>query len=253
MADIPQDASALTAPTTAMVLAAGLSTRMRPLSSSIPKPLVRLAGRPLIDHVLDRLAVSGVERAVVNVHYHADQIDEHLMQRKNAQSRPAILVSDERDALLDTGGGVKRALPKLGPDPFFVHNADSVWSEGAGQAIERMRSAWDGTRMDVLMLLAPTATSLGYAGRGDFVMAPDGALARRGEGEIAPFVFAGVSIMHPRLFADAPEGKFSLNLIWDRVLEEGRLFGLRHDGVWMHVGTPTALAEAERWFEGGGT
>lgn len=233
-----------------MVLAAGLSTRMRPLASSIPKPLVRLAGRPLIDHVLDRLASAGVARAVVNVHYHADQIEAHLKERNGA---PEIMLSDERDGLLDTGGGVRRALPKLGEHPFFVHNSDSVWSEGARPAIECMKGAFDPSRMDVLMLLAPTATSLGYGGRGDFVMGSDGTLTRRAEGEIAPFVFAGVSLMHPRLFADAPDGKFSLNRIWDRVLEEGRMFGVRHDGVWMHVGTPTALAEAERWFEGGGT
>lgn len=236
---------------TAMVLAAGLSTRMRPITDHLPKPLVRLQGRPLIDHVLDRLAGADITRAIVNVHYYPDQIEAHLAFRKTSQPAPDIVISDERDALLDTGGGVSRALRKIGEKPFFVHNSDSVWSEGAGLTLARMRDAWDPERMDVLMLLAPTATSLGYSGSGDFTMEPDGLLVRRPENGVAPFVFAGVSVMHPKLLANAPQGRFSLNVLWDRALGEGRLFGLRHDGIWMHVGSPEGLAEAEGWLQRG--
>jgi N-acetyl-alpha-D-muramate 1-phosphate uridylyltransferase len=232
---------------TAMVLAAGYGERMRPLTLRMPKPLVPLAGRPLIDHVLNRLADAGVETVIVNVHYLPDQIEESLDRRKGI--KPRILISDERDQLLDTGGGVKRALPLLGPGPFFVHNADTVWSEGASPALPRMLKLWNPETMDCLLLLAPLASSIGYGGKGDFIMAPDGRLARRGERQIVPFAFAGVSLCDARLFADAPDGKFSLNLLWDRALAKGRLYGMRLDGHWMHVGTPEALAEAETWFE----
>jgi N-acetyl-alpha-D-muramate 1-phosphate uridylyltransferase len=232
---------------TAMVLAAGLGERMRPLTLRMPKPLVPLAGRPLIDHVLDRLAAAGVETAVVNVHYLPDQLEQSLARRKG--TKPAILISDERDTLLDTGGGAKRALPLLGPGPFFIHNADTVWSEGASAALPRLLKLWNSETMDCLLLLAPLTESIGYGGKGDFAMAPDGRLKRRGERQIVPFAFAGVSLCDERLFADAPEGKFSLNLLWDRALAKGRLYGMRLDGHWMHVGTPEALAEAETWFE----
>lgn len=231
--------------TTAMVLAAGLGTRMRPLTDAVPKPLVRLKGKPLIDHVLDRLAGGGITRAVVNVHYKADQIEAHLARR----SKPAIVISDERDTLLDTGGGVVRALPLLGDAPFLIHNSDSVWLEGIGSNIARLIAAFDPTRMDSLMLLALGATSLGYEGQGDFVMAPDGLLGRRGESRQAPFVFTGVSIAHPRLFDSAPQGRFSLNVLWDRAIREGRLFGMRLEGAWMHVGTPQSVGEAEQWID----
>jgi MurNAc alpha-1-phosphate uridylyltransferase len=232
---------------TAMVLAAGLGERMRPLTLRTPKPLVPLAGRPLMDHVLNRLADAGVQTAIVNVHYLPDQLEESLARRKGI--KPEILISDERDQLLDTGGGVKRALPLLGPGPFFVHNADTVWSEGASPALPRMLKLWNPDIMDCLLLLAALASSIGYGGKGDFVMAPDGRLARRGERQIVPFAFAGVSLCDERLFVDAPSGKFSLNLLWDRALAKGRLYGMRLDGHWMHVGTPEALAEAETWFE----
>jgi N-acetyl-alpha-D-muramate 1-phosphate uridylyltransferase len=231
----------------AMVLAAGLGERMRPLTLRMPKPLVPLAGRPLIDHVLDRLASTGVETAVVNVHYLPDQLEESLRRRQG--TKPAILISDERDQLLDTGGGAKRALPKLGPGPFFIHNADTVWSEGASPALPSMLKLWNPETMDCLLLLAPLNSSIGYGGKGDFAMAQDGRLKRRGERQIVPFAFAGVSLCEQRLFADSPNGKFSLNLLWDRALAKGRLYGMRFDGRWMHVGTPEALAEAETWFE----
>ena len=232
-------------PEAGMVLAAGLGTRMRPLTDRVPKPLVRLKERALIDHVLDRLAAAGIARAVVNVHHHADALEAHLRQRKH----PKIEISDERGVLLDTGGGVVRALPKLGSGPFLIHNSDSVWIEGVGSNLERMFASWDSGTMDSLMLLASATTSLGYDGSGDFAMGTDGHLSRRGERQMVPFVFTGVSIAHPRMFANAPEGRFSLNKLWDEAIDKGRLFGIRLEGLWMHVGTPEALTEAERWIE----
>lgn len=232
------DASDLT---TAMVLAAGLGTRMRPLTADKPKPLVPVAGRTLLDRVLDRLVAGGIERAVVNVHYLGEQIIDAVAGR----DRPATSISDERDELLDTGGGVKKALPLIGDAPFFIQNSDSIWNEGPENNLARMRRYWDSGRMDGLLLLAMTTTSTGYTGRGDFAMDSEGRVSRRGEHGVVPFVFAGVSIAHPRLFADAPGGPFSLNLLWDRAIAEERLFGLRLEGKWMHVGSPLGLAEAE--------
>jgi N-acetyl-alpha-D-muramate 1-phosphate uridylyltransferase len=240
----------MTEAATAMVLAAGYGERMRPLTLRMPKPLVPLAGRALLDHVLDRLATAGVKTASVNVHYLPEQIEAHLAARLGRL--PETLVSDERGVLLDTGGGVKKALPLLGRGPFFIHNADSVWSEGATPALTRMLRLWNPAKMDCLLLLAPSATSIGYAARGDFSMEPDGRLNRRGEGEVVPFAFAGVSLCDERLFKDAPEGRFSLNLLWDKALARGKLYGMRMDGRWMHVGTPEALAEAETLFERAG-
>lgn len=228
--------------TTAFVLAAGLGTRMRPLTDATPKPMVPLAGRPLIDHVLDRIADAGIQRAVVNVHYLADVLEAHLARRR----RPTIAISDERGLLLDTGGGVMHAHQLIGHGPFLVHNSDSVWIESARGNLVRLLDAWDEARMDSLMLLAPTATSLGYDGDGDFVLSSDGRLERRKPGRSAPFVFAGVSIAHPRLLEGAPSGRFSLNVLWDRAIARGRLHGIVLDGTWMHVGTPEALADAER-------
>jgi N-acetyl-alpha-D-muramate 1-phosphate uridylyltransferase len=228
---------------TAMVLAAGYGERMRPLTLAMPKPLVPLAGRPLIDHVLDRLAQAGVKTAVVNVHYLPDMLEAHLAARRGKP--PEIVISDERGMLLDTGGGAKKSLPLLGRGPFFIHNADSVWSEGAAPALPRMSKLWNPATMDCLLLLAPVATSIGYGAKGDFAMAPDGKLTRRGERQVVPFAFAGVSLCDERLFKDAPDGRFSLNLLWDRALAKGRLYGMRLDGTWMHVGTPDALTEAE--------
>lgn len=228
-------------PTTAFVLAAGLGTRMRPLTNDIPKPLVPLAGRPLIDHVLDRLAEAGITRAVVNVHHYAGKLEAHLKQR----TAPEIVISDERGLLLETGGGVMHARDKIGPDPFLIHNSDSVWIEGIGSNLDRLLDAWDDERMDTLMLLAPSAKSLGYDGKGDFFMDPEGRLARQEGARLAPFVFAGVSIAHPRLFEGAPAGKFSLNVLWNEAIARQRLYGVRMEGTWMHVGDPQALAEAE--------
>jgi MurNAc alpha-1-phosphate uridylyltransferase len=227
---------------TAMILGAGLGTRMRPLTDLVPKPLVRLGGRALVDHALDRLEAAGITRIVVNVHYLADQLEAHLKGRAS----PKILISDERGKLLDTGGGVVNALPLIGDKPFVIHNSDTAWIEGLGGALSRLIAAFDPDRMDSLMMVALAATSIGYDGHGDFDMSADGLLTRRQERKEAPFVFTGVSIAHPRLFQDAPKGAFSLNKLWDRAIRERRLYGVRLDGVWMHVGTPEALAEAEQ-------
>ena len=232
-------------PKTAFVLAAGLGLRMRPLTDNLPKPLVRLNGQPLIDHVLDRLEEAGIGRAIVNVHHQADRLVGHLEARR----RPHLVLSDERAKLLDTGGAINKALKTLGPEPFLIHNSDSVWIEGVGSNLARLARGWDDERMDGLLLLASVAEAVGYDGRGDFFLGPDGAIRRRGEREFAPFAFTGVSIAHPRLFADAPKAPFSLNLVWDQAIERGRLYGARLEGVWMHVGTPEALEAAERVLE----
>jgi N-acetyl-alpha-D-muramate 1-phosphate uridylyltransferase len=229
-------------PKTAMVLAAGLGTRMRPLTDQLPKPLVPLKGKALLDHLLDRLAIHGVEKAVVNVHYQAEKIVAHLEDR----DRPRIVFSDEREQLLETGGGVTKALPKLGAEPFLICNSDSVWIEGVGTNLDRLARAWDPAKMDTLLMVALGSTSLGYSGRGDFNMDTAGRLTRRADAQVAPFVFTGVSIAQPRLFKDAPEGPFSINKLWTRAIEAKRLFGVRMDGVWMHVGTPEAVTDAER-------
>ena len=229
------------APRTAMVLAAGFGERMRPLTDRMPKPLVPVAGRPLIDHVLDRLAAAGIERAVVNVHYLADQIERHLKSR----TIPAIVISDERDKLLDTGGGVVKALGAIGNEPFVHVNSDTIWIDGVKPNLEKLAEAFDPAQMDALLLLAPVSTSIGYAGRGDFTMAADGRLTRRSERDVAPFVYAGAAILRPELFKGAPDGAFSLTTLFDRAAAAGRLHGLRMEGVWMHVGTPGAIKEAE--------
>lgn len=228
----------------AMVLAAGLGTRMRPLTLTKPKPLVEVAGKPLVDHVLDRLAEAEVETAVVNIHHHADLLERHLKGRK----KPKIVISDERDVLLDSGGGLKKALPLLGTDPFFSINADTIWIEGFKPNLTRLADNFDPDHMDGLLLLASTATSCGYDGRGDFIADSDGRLERRAERLVTPFVYAGAAVFRPELFADTPDGPFSLNLLFDRAIEAGRLFGLRLDGLWMHVGTPEAIAEAETCY-----
>ncbi len=232
---------ATTVPRHAMVLAAGLGTRMRVFNGKVPKPLVQVGGKALIDYVLDRLAEQGVERAVVNVHHLADQIEQHLAGRK----RPKILISDERDELLGTAGGVIKALPKLGDGPFFHVNSDTIWIDGVKPNLGRLAAAFDPTRMDALLLVAPTASSIGYAGRGDFSMAPDGTLTRRGEREVVPFVYAGAAILTPAFFAGAAAGPSSMSPLFDRAAETQRLCGLRLEGVWMHVGTPDAIKAAE--------
>ncbi len=231
-----------TAPKRAMVLAAGLGTRMRPFNGQLPKPLVRVGGKTLIDYVLDRLAAQGVERAVVNVHHLADQIEHHLAQRR----QPKIVISDERSELLGTGGGVVKALPQLGDAPFFHVNSDTIWIDGVKPNLARLAEAFDGTCMDALLLLAPAASSTGYSGRGDFSMGADGGLMRRGEREVVPFVYAGAAILTPAFFAGAPPGAFSMSPLFDRAADAGRLCGLRLEGVWMHVGTPEAIQAAEK-------
>jgi MurNAc alpha-1-phosphate uridylyltransferase len=236
----------MTVPTRAFVLAAGLGTRMRPHNGQVPKPLVEVAGKSLIDYVLDRLADAGVERAVVNVHYLADQLERHLASRQ----RPHIVVSDERAELLGTGGGVVKALPELGDKPFFLVNSDTVWLDGVKPNLARLADAFDPDSMDALLLVAPTTHSIGYSGRGDYAMLPDGRLRRRPEREVVPFVYTGAAILTPALFADAPAGAFPLTLLFDRAGEKGRLFGLRLEGVWMHVGTPDAVAAAEAALAG---
>ena len=228
-------------PNCAIVLAAGLGTRMRPYNGHVPKPLVEIGGKSLIDYSLDRLANAGVERAVVNVHHLADALERHLAPRQ----RPKIVISDERGELLGTGGGIAKALPQLGDAPFFLVNSDTVWLDGVKPNFTRLAQAFDPATMDVLLLLAPTAGSIGYTGRGDFAMLPDGRLRRRREHEVVPFVYAGAAILSPLLFADVPRGAFSLSLLFDRAGASDRLYGLRLEGVWMHVGTPEAVAAAE--------
>ena len=228
-------------PNRAIVLAAGLGTRMRPYNGHVPKPLVEIGGKSLIDYSLDRLADAGVESVVVNVHHLADILERHLAPRQ----RPQIVISDERGELLGTGGGIAKALPKLGEAPFFLVNSDTVWLDGVKPNFRRMADAFDPQTMDALLLLAPTANSIGYTGRGDFAMLPDGRLRRRRENEVVPFVYAGAAVLSPAMFADAPKGAFSLTLLFDRAVERARLYGLRLEGVWMHVGTPEAVAAAE--------
>jgi MurNAc alpha-1-phosphate uridylyltransferase len=214
---------------------------MRPFNGHIPKPLVEVGGKALIDCVLDRLAAAGVERVVINVHHLAEQIERHVQGR----TRPRIIVSDEREALLGTGGGVAKALPALGDAPFFHVNSDTIWIDGVKPNLTRLAAAFAPAQMDALLLLAPTATSIGYAGRGDFAMTPDGRLTPRGERDVVPFVFAGAAILAPALFRGAPAGAFPLTTLFNRAAEAGRLHGLRLEGVWMHVGTPDAVAAAE--------
>lgn len=229
-------------PHAAFVLAAGLGKRMRHLTHDIPKPMVPLNGIPLIDRVLDKIEAAGIPRAVVNVHYMADILEAHLANR----AHPAITISNERGLLLETGGGVIKAWPHLGEAPFLIHNSDSVWIERATQNLAALCAAWNPGTMDSLMLLAPLADSLGYDGDGDFDLRPSGQLSRRKPGTKSPYVFAGVSIAHPRMFDGAPQGAFSLNTVWDKSIAQGRVYGVRLDGIWMHVGTPEAVLEAER-------
>ncbi len=227
--------------TRAMILAAGLGTRMRPLTDQIPKPLVRVRGRTLIDYSLDRLEAAGVEEVVVNVHYRADQMEAHLKTRKT----PRVIISDERDQLMDTGGGAAKALPYFKGEPFFYLNSDSIWREGTRDALKDMLVRWDPSQMDALMLLASSVRSTGYDGSGDFMMDCAGRLSPRPEKRIAPFVWAGVQIIHPSAFEGCPNGPFSTWWVWKRAIDAGRLFGIRLNGLWMHVGSPAGLKAAE--------
>lgn len=227
-----------------MIMAAGLGTRMRPLTNECPKPLVRVRGKALIDHVIDRLVQAGVTMIAVNVHYRADMIEEHLSKRKDVEIR----ISDERQELLDSGGGIFNTLPLFEGEPFFHVNADTVWVEGTGHALNRLKARWNPETMDALMLLAPTVNTVCYDGRGDFMMDADGRLSRVPEHHIAPFVWMSVEIAHPRLFDSAPGGKFSINPLWDVAIEKGRLYGQRLDGVWMHIDRPDAITASEAFL-----
>lgn len=231
-------------PKRAMVLAAGYGQRMRPLTDKTPKPLLPIQGRSLLERSLDRLAEAGVEEAIVNLHHLGEQIEERLCDRK----KPKVRFSWERDEVLETGGGVTKALPLLGDDPFFVINGDVLWLNGYQQALHRLADFWDDRTMDALLLVHSTPYAVGYEGKGDFFLEPDGWLLRRTPEQVAPFVFAGVQILHPRLFEGAPEGPFSLNKLYNRAAESERLSGLRHDGEWFHIGTPGSLKETEQLF-----
>ncbi|NJC40803.1 MurNAc alpha-1-phosphate uridylyltransferase [Brevundimonas alba] len=242
----------MTAPRTAMVLAAGLGTRMRPLTDDRPKALVEVSGRALIDHVLDRLADAGVERAVVNVHWFADRLEGHLRARGRG---PEIVISDERAELLETGGGLKKAGPLLGPDPVFVANIDSVWTDNGPEgnsALNQLARLWNPSIMDAALLLARREGSIGFEGDGDFFLAEDGRLTFRGEAVDAPFAYMGVHICRPDYVADGPEGPFSLSGLWRKSAAAGRLYGCVLDGDWMHVGDPQARDEADARLAGGG-
>jgi MurNAc alpha-1-phosphate uridylyltransferase len=226
-----------------MIMGAGLGLRMRPLTDDRPKPLVTVGGKTLIDHSIDRLVAAGVTLVVVNVHYKAEMLRGHLAKRHDVK----IVFSDETEKLLDTGGGVVKAMPHFGETPFFIINSDSIWIENAAPVLSSMLAAWDESRMDGLLLLADMKTALGYEGTGDFALKRDGHLIRARDAEAGDGVFAypGIQIAHPRMFADAPQGAFSTNIMWDRAIAGGRLFGTVMDGAWIHVGTPQAREEAE--------
>ena len=225
---------------TAMVMAAGMGKRMRPLTATMPKPMVRVAGKPLIDHALDRLADSGVSRAVVNVHYLADALEAHVLERQV----PKVVISDERDALLETGGGLIKAQDEL-PDPFFCLNADNIWLDGPKSGFHDLSARWNPDEMDALLLLVSHARAENFVGKGDFHMDPHGRLTRRKSGRITPFIYTGIQLVSKRLLREAPEGKFSTNILWNRAMEEGRLFGISFTGLWFEVGTPEAIAPTQ--------
>ena len=228
----------MTIPSHAMLLAAGLGLRMRPLTLTRPKPLIEVAGRTMLDRALDHLDRVGCAHKVVNIHWLGDVVRRHLADRGD------ITLSEEAE-LLETGGGVVKALPLLGKDPFYVCNADMIWVDRERSSLARLAEAFDAARMDILLLLQPTGKAFGYEGKGDFHLHPDGRLARRRKDESSPYMYAGVQILHPRIFTDCPPGAFSLNLLYDRAIAAERLFGIVHDGDWYHIGTPDALLEAE--------
>ena len=226
----------------AMVMAAGLGKRMRPLTATRPKPLVRVAGKALIDHSLDRIEAAGVGHVVVNVHYLADALEAHLAAQKRSFT---IAISDERDRLLETGGGMIKALPLLTGDPILIVNSDNIWTDGPQDSIRHLAHHWDDARMDALLLVIRQASATGHGGRDDFHMDPGGLLSRRKPGRIAPFVYTGIQLVSRRLLVDAPEGPFSTNILWDRAIAAGRLYGLSHMGQWFDVGSPASIAPTE--------
>ena len=235
-------------PETAFVMAAGLGKRMRPLTATRPKPLVEVAGKALIDHVLDRLRAAGVGRIVVNVHYLADALEAHL---KTKASDFDVRISDERKQLMETGGGLVQAEPLIGSDPFLVVNSDNYWIDGPADTLHLLASLWREQEMDALLLLVPQARASNHRGQGDFRMAADGRLLRREKGKVAPFVFTGIQMISKRLLSDAPDGPFSTNVFWDRAIAEGRCFGAVHQGLWFDVGNPSAIKATERALEHG--
>ena len=225
----------------AFILGAGFGSRMRPLTDTIPKPMVPLAGKPLIDHVIDRLTSVGVEKIVVNVHYLADVLENHLRKKNDVE----IIISDERDELLDTGGGVLKALHHFGDEPFFIHNSDSVWVENGHNNLAEMVKLFDPQKMDNLLCLANRHTSLGYDGNGDFLLSNEGLISRKPKEVASDHVFIGASLATKNLFDQSPKGAFSLNKLWDAAIAKNRVYGIKHQGIWMHVGTTEALSQAE--------
>ena len=230
-------------PPVAMVMAAGLGKRMRPLTASKPKPLVKVAGKALLDHVLDRLRTAGVRKIVVNVHYLADALEAHLASRADGLE---VAVSDERKLLLETGGGLVRAQSMIECDPFLAINSDNLWVDGPADTLKLLASHWDGARMDALLLLVPHARAFNHNGLGDFHMDRVGRIRRRGRSRVAPFVYTGIQIVSKALLRDAPEGAFSTNILWDRAIAEGRCFGAVHQGLWFDVGSPPAIPATEQ-------
>lgn len=227
---------------TAMLMSAGLGKRMRPLTATRPKPLVKVAGRALMDHALDRLQAGGIRKVIVNVHYLADTIEAHLRSRKDGID---YVISDERAKLLETGGGLVKALPLLGDAPFICANSDNLWVDGPQDTLAMMQRVWDPDRMDALLLVVPQARANCHLGQGDFHMAADGRLSRRKTAHVAPFVYTGIQILSPALVTDPPADVFSTNIFWNRAIEAGRLFGVSHQGLWFDVGTPQAIPIVE--------
>ena len=233
-------------PRTAMIMAAGLGKRMRPLTATTPKPLIPVGGKPLLDHVLEKLAAAGVKKAVVNVHYLADAVEAHLATRAHGLE---VAISDERSLLMETGGGLVQAAPLIDSDPFIALNSDNLWVDGPADTLKLLASHWDDKKMDALLLLVPLARAENHRGMGDFHMDRSGRLRRRDRSHVAPFVYTGIQMVSKRLLRDAPEGPFSTNILWDRAIEEGRCFGAVHQGLWFDVGTPKAIPMTEAALE----
>jgi MurNAc alpha-1-phosphate uridylyltransferase len=233
-------------PKTAMIMAAGLGKRMRPLTATRPKPLIEVGGKALLDHVLEKLRVAGVRKIVVNVHYLAEALEAHLMSRAHGLE---VAISDERSLLMETGGGLVKAAPLIDCDPFLALNSDNLWIDGPADTLKLLASQWDDSRMDALLLLVPLARALNHKGMGDFHMDRSGRLRRRERSHVAPFVFTGIQMVSKRLLRDAPDGPFSTNLLWDRAMEEGRCFGAVHQGLWFDVGTPQSIQLTETALE----
>lgn len=236
-AEVPADV-----PDTAMIMAAGLGKRMRPLTATKPKPLIEVAGKALLDHVLDHLQAAGVKKIVVNVHYLADAVEAHLASHDHGLE---VAISDERQQLLETGGGLIKAEPLIDADPFLAINSDNFWVDGPADTLKLLASHWDADRMDALLLLVPLARAQNHKGMGDFHMDRTGRLRRRDKSRVAPFVFTGIQMLSKRLLRDAPEGAFSTNILWNRAIEEGRCFGAVHQGLWFDVGTPKSIKMTE--------